>query len=66
MSKLTLSVPEAAEFLGVSKSKMYLLVRTKGFPTVHIGNRILVSTKGLERWIDEQAQKGWQGPECSA
>lgn len=64
MSKLTLSVPEAAEVIGVSSAKMYHLVKMEGFPTVHIGKRILVSAKGLERWIEEQAQKGWQGPDC--
>lgn len=63
MSKLTLSVPEAAKIVGVSSAKMYQLVRIEGFPTVHIGKRILVSAKGLERWIEEQAQKGWQGPD---
>lgn len=65
MSKLTLSVPEAAKIVGVSSAKMYQLVRTEGFPTVHIGKRILVSARGLERWIEEQAQKGWQGPDCN-
>lgn len=64
MGKLTLSVPEAAKVVGVSNAKMYQLVRTEGFPTVHLGGRILVSAKGLERWIEEQAQKGWQGPDC--
>lgn len=65
MSKLTLSVPEAAKIVGVSSAKMYQMVKIEGFPTVHIGKRILVSAKGLERWIEEQAQKGWQGPDCS-
>lgn len=65
MSKLTLSVPEAAKIVGVSSAKMYQLVRTEGFPTVHIGKRILVSARGLERWIEEQAQKGWHGPDCA-
>lgn len=57
--KLTLSVPEAARIVGVSQSKMYEIVKIKGFPTIHIGRRLLVSTKGLERWIEEQAEKGW-------
>lgn len=57
--KLTLSVPEAARIVGVSQSKMYEIVKVKGFPTIHIGRRLLVSTKGLERWIEEQAEKGW-------
>ena len=57
--KLTLSVPEAAQIAGVSQSKMYEIVKIKGFPTIQIGRRLLVSAKGLERWIEEQAEKGW-------
>lgn len=59
MSKLTLSIPEAAKILGVSASKMYQIAKIKGFPTVQVGKRILVSAKGLERWVEEQAGKGW-------
>lgn len=57
--KLTLSVPEAAEVIGVSPSKMYEVVKIQGFPLVKLGKRLLVSRKGLERWIEEQAQRGW-------
>ena len=57
--KLTYSVAEAAEVLGISESRMRQLVRSDGFPTVHIGRRSLVSIKGLERWVEEQAAKGW-------
>lgn len=59
MAKLTLSIPEAAEVIGISKTKMYELARTKGFPTIQVGKRILVSAKGLERWVEEQANKGY-------
>lgn len=57
--KLTLSVPEAAEIIGVSPSKMYEVVKIQGFPLVKLGKRLLVSRKGLERWVEEMAQKGW-------
>ena len=63
MAKLTLSVPEAADILGVSPAKMYQIVRIQGFPTIQVGKRLLVSAKGLERWVEEQAQKGYCGPE---
>lgn len=59
MTKLTLSIPEAAKIVGVSPSKMYQIAKIKGFPTVQVGKRILVSVKGLERWVEEQAEKGW-------
>lgn len=53
--KRVYSVSEAAEVLGISRSRMYELVKIKGFPMFNVGTRILVSIKGLERWIDEQA-----------
>jgi len=61
MEKKTLSVAEAAEVVGISERYMYNLVKTKGFPTIQIGKRLLVSRPGLERWLEEQAQKGWCG-----
>ena len=57
--KLTYSIPEAAEALGVSTSKMYEIIRIKGFPTVRCGHRCRVSIKGLEEWVEEAAKKGW-------
>lgn len=57
--KRVYSVAEAAQVLGVSESTVYQLVRVKGFPTVMVGRRIKVSVQGLDRWIEEQAEKGW-------
>lgn len=57
-TKLTYSIPEAAEVLGVSKTRMYQIAKVKGFPTIMIGKRILVSIKGLEAWVEEQAKIG--------
>ena len=54
--KLTCSIPEAAEMLGISKSKMYPLARSKDFPVITVGKRMIVSVKGLERWVEKQAE----------
>ena len=59
-AKLVLSVPEAAELLGISKSKMYEIVRIKGFPAVRVGKRVLVNAKRLEAWLDEVTERGWE------
>ena len=59
--KLTYSVQEAAEAVGISTSRMYQLVKSEGFPVVQIGRRLRVSKKCLERWVEEQATKGWCG-----
>lgn len=51
--KLVLNLTEAAEAMGVSRPTMRLLSRVEGFPVLRIGNRVLFSKKGLERWISE-------------
>ena len=59
MEKKTLSVAEAAAVVGISTRYMYDLVKPKGFPTIQIGHRLLVSANGLERWLEVQAAQGW-------
>lgn len=58
--KLVYSIPEAAKQLGVSENTMRCLARTTGFPAFNVGQRLLVSVKGLAAWVDEQAKKGVQ------
>lgn len=53
--KKTYSVAEAAAVVGISTRFMYELVKTKGFPAFRIGKRVLVSVKGLDRWLEEKA-----------
>lgn len=57
LEKKVYSVSEAAEVLGVSRSKMYEFVKSEGFPVIYIGRRILIPIKGLERWLDEQTRR---------
>ena len=58
--KLTYSVQEAADVLGVSSANMYQIIKMEGFPVVVIGKRRLIPKKALERWVEEMALKGWQ------
>ena len=53
--KKVYSVKEAAEVLGISRSRMYELVRVDGFPMFTIGTRILIPIAGLDNWINSQA-----------
>lgn len=55
MEKLTCSIPEMAEILGISKSRAYPLARSAGFPAITIGKRVVISIKGLQEWVDKQA-----------
>jgi excisionase family DNA binding protein len=51
-SALTLTIPEAAEILGISVSKAYEAARLGQIPTIRLGTRILVSRRRLEEMID--------------
>lgn len=54
--KLALSVAEAAALLGVSRPKMYEVIRREDFTAAFkIGTRTLISRAGLEAWIEAQA-----------
>ena len=58
--KLTYTVVEAAIAMGVSKSVMYQLIRTDGFPVISVGNKRLIPIESFERWIEECAATGRQ------
>ena len=53
---LTLTAPEVSEVLGISRAAAYELVRSKGFPRMKIGTRILVPRDKFLAWIDEQTE----------
>ncbi len=56
MERLTLSVTEAAEILGVSRSFMYQLVKENKIPSLKLGNRRLIPKGNLEEWIRKNTE----------
>ena len=48
---LMLSVPDLTEVLGISRASAYELVKSKGFPALYIGNRIVIPKEELIAWI---------------
>ena len=51
---LTLTAQEVGEALGISRAAAYELVRSKGFPHMRIGTRILVPKDKFIQWIEDQ------------
>jgi len=51
-NKITLTAKEAAAALCVSMPTFYQLAATDGFPMIRVGKKILVSTSGLQRWLE--------------
>ena len=57
--KITLTVKDMADWLGISMPKAYELVRTPGFPALHVGRKVLINKDMLISWMAEQsAPKG--------
>ena len=55
MEKLTISINELAQRLGISRTSAYWLSRSPGFPTIRIGRRRLIDVKKLEVWLASQS-----------
>jgi|GEM_PF-2822270 len=53
MEKRTYTVMEAAEMLGISKSKAYGHIKNDEIPgVIHLGGRILIRRTVFDQWID--------------
>ena len=52
-TKVTLTVPEAAQLIGISNPKMYELVRAGKVRSVRVGKKILISRKSLMDWLEK-------------
>jgi excisionase family DNA binding protein len=50
--RLTMSVPEAAKVLGLSRGSAFEAVRRGEIPVLRIGRRLLVSRKRLQEIIE--------------
>lgn len=49
---LTYTVSEAAKVLNISKSLLYRELGKCGLPFIKIGNRIIISKKALEEYVN--------------
>lgn len=51
LEKLTYSVEEAGELIGVSRNNAYNLAKTGSLPTIKMGKRLLVPKAALEKLL---------------
>lgn len=52
-AKITLTVTEAAEMLGISLPKMYEIVRMGCIPSIRVGKKIVISRQAVLDWLKE-------------
>lgn len=57
-NKVTLTVSEAAELIGISKPSMYEVVRTGKVRSVKVGKKILISRQSLMDWLKKGENYG--------
>ena len=53
--RLTLTVEEAGELLGISRALAYEMARTGRLPTLRFGKRIVVPKKAIESMLERPA-----------
>lgn len=56
VERLTLSVEEAAQMLGISRALAYELVRRGDLPRLQLGRRIVVPRRALEELVAGAAE----------
>ncbi len=52
------TVDDLQRLMGIGRNSAYKLVRSKGFPTILVGNRIIIPADLFQKWIEKAAQKG--------
>ncbi|MBY0005739.1 helix-turn-helix domain-containing protein [Priestia aryabhattai] len=57
----TMSVKEAALYIGVSKDTVYELTRKKNIPHLRLGRRILFRKNALDIWMCELEKSSLKG-----
>lgn len=54
--KMTITVEEMAEMIGISRSVAYQLVKERDFPVIRISERrLIIPIKSLEKWLETRA-----------
>ena len=57
INPLLLSIPQAAQKLGLSESCTRQMAYTGEIPAIRVRRRLLVPVRQLEQWIDQQYQQ---------
>ena len=57
-NRMTVTVEEAAEILGISRAFAYALVRKDELPSLRLGRRLVVPRRALERLLEDEHHAG--------
>lgn len=51
--QMCLSPTEVCKELGISRTKLYAMLKVKAIPNLRVGRRILIPVRELEEWIHQ-------------
>jgi len=54
MERMLLKPIEAAELLGIGRTRMYEMLACGEIPSIRIGRSVRVPVGALQRWVDER------------
>jgi excisionase family DNA binding protein len=54
---LLLNIPQVMQLLGLSRSKVYKLIKFEGLPVVRFGRAVRVSLIALQEWLAQRQQQ---------
>ena len=57
IERLMLRPAEAAEALGISRSKVYELIASGQIPSIRLGGSVRVPVQALREWIENELEK---------
>jgi excisionase family DNA binding protein len=53
---LLLNIPQVMKLLGLSRSKVYNLIKAEGLPVVRFGRSVRISPASLQQWLAAREQ----------
>ena len=54
------TVPEVAEYLKMSKSKVYYLIQRREIPYIKIGRNVRIRQEDLVKWLETKSRRTWE------
>ena len=58
LTPVAISVSEAARLLGVSRPKVYQLMKQEHLPSFKVGTRTLIPVADLHKWVTARVEEG--------
>ncbi|RQD76308.1 MAG: DNA-binding protein [Candidatus Syntrophonatronum acetioxidans] len=52
---LVLNVPQLSKILGINKTSAYQLAKSKDFPSLKVGKRIIIPRDAFFEWLSREA-----------